>query len=125
MTPGKAPPLSPADVAGMLEIVARVCGTHGYFDLRTRGRENARTQADSGAHDQSRPADHHAHRQKGEGRKRQRQAKLESRKSPVQQAFRFNERKDSDYGRFRKVLSSVVGKRVTYSELTEHGQAPS
>ncbi|MGH6955655.1 MAG: IS1595 family transposase, partial [Caulobacteraceae bacterium] len=38
-----------------------------------------------------------------------------------EQAFRFNERKDRDYGRFAKVLSSVVGKRLTYQELTGHG----
>jgi hypothetical protein len=38
-----------------------------------------------------------------------------------EQAFRFNERKDVDYGRFAKVLSSVVGKRLTYRELIGHG----
>jgi len=37
-----------------------------------------------------------------------------------EQVFRFNERKDLDYGRFAKVLSSVVGKRLTYAELTGH-----
>jgi transposase-like protein len=41
-----------------------------------------------------------------------------------EQAFRFNEREDDDAGRFRKVLSSVFGKRLTYSELTGHDQAP-
>lgn len=41
-----------------------------------------------------------------------------------EQAFRFNERKDSDYGRFAKVLSSVVGRRLTYKELTGHAQSP-
>ncbi|HZL59991.1 MAG TPA: IS1595 family transposase [Stellaceae bacterium] len=41
-----------------------------------------------------------------------------------EQAFRFNERDDDDYGRFKKVLSSVFGKRLTYSELTGNGQAP-
>ena len=35
----------------------------------------------------------------------------------VEQTFRFNERKDNDGGRFRKVLASVTGKRVTYKEL--------
>jgi transposase-like protein len=40
-----------------------------------------------------------------------------------EQSFRFNERKDRDYGRFAKVLSSVVGRRLTYRELT--GNAPS
>jgi transposase-like protein len=34
-----------------------------------------------------------------------------------EQAFRFNEREDTDAGRFRKVLSSVAGKRLTYDEL--------
>jgi hypothetical protein len=40
------------------------------------------------------------------------------------QAFRFNEREDDDYGRFRTVLSSVAGKRLTYKELTGHGENP-
>jgi transposase-like protein len=40
-----------------------------------------------------------------------------------EQSFRFNERKDNDYGRFAKVLSSVVGKRLTYRELTGYGVA--
>lgn len=39
----------------------------------------------------------------------------------TEQAFRFNERKDSDYGRFAKVLSSVVGRRLTYRELIGYG----
>jgi transposase-like protein len=38
----------------------------------------------------------------------------------VEQTFRFNERKDLDGGRFRKVLGAVSGKRVTYKELTNH-----
>ncbi len=38
----------------------------------------------------------------------------------VEQTFRFNERKDVDGGRFRKVLGAVSGKRVTYKELTAH-----
>ena len=38
----------------------------------------------------------------------------------VEQTFRFNERKDVDGGRFRKVLGAVSGKRVTYKELTNH-----
>jgi transposase-like protein len=37
-----------------------------------------------------------------------------------EQVFRFNERKDNDYGRFANVLSSVVGKRLTYSDLISH-----
>lgn len=42
----------------------------------------------------------------------------------VEQTFRFNERKDNDGNRFRKVLASVAGKRVTYKELKGHaGQA--
>jgi hypothetical protein len=42
-----------------------------------------------------------------------------------EQSFRFNERKDRDYDRFAKVLSSVVGKRLTYRDLTGNGaQAP-
>jgi hypothetical protein len=38
-----------------------------------------------------------------------------------EQVFRFNERTDNDGGRFRKVLSSVVGKRLTYQDLITHG----
>jgi len=34
-----------------------------------------------------------------------------------EQAFRFNERKDRDGGCFRKVVSQVAGKRITYKEL--------
>lgn len=37
-----------------------------------------------------------------------------------EQVFRFNERPHSNSGRFRKVVSSVAGKRLTYSELTGH-----
>ncbi len=35
-----------------------------------------------------------------------------------EQTFRFNERKDNDGNRFRKVVSSVEGKRLTYKALT-------
>jgi hypothetical protein len=35
----------------------------------------------------------------------------------VEQTFRFNERKDNDGNRFRKVLAAVAGKRITYKEL--------
>ena len=35
-----------------------------------------------------------------------------------EQSFRFNEREGVDADRFRTVLSSVVGKRLTYKELT-------
>jgi transposase-like protein len=38
-----------------------------------------------------------------------------------EQSFRFNEREDNDGGRFRKVLSSVSGKRLTYKGLTGNG----
>jgi transposase-like protein len=34
-----------------------------------------------------------------------------------EQAFRFNQRKDNDAGRFASVVASVVGRRVTYNEL--------
>ncbi|MGC1274011.1 MAG: IS1595 family transposase [Planctomycetaceae bacterium] len=36
-----------------------------------------------------------------------------------EQAFRFNERKACDAERFSKVLSSVIGKRLTYVDLVE------
>ena len=37
-----------------------------------------------------------------------------------EQAYRFNERKDADgdAGRFVKLLRTIVGRRVTYKELT-------
>jgi transposase-like protein len=35
-----------------------------------------------------------------------------------EQAFRFNEREHNDGIRFRKVVSSVAGRRLTYAELT-------
>jgi transposase-like protein len=38
-----------------------------------------------------------------------------------EQAFRFNNREMNDRGRFAKVASSVIGKRLTYSELTGKG----
>ena len=38
----------------------------------------------------------------------------------VEQTFRFNQRKDMDGGRFRKLLA-VEGKRITYKELTHNG----
>jgi transposase-like protein len=39
-----------------------------------------------------------------------------------EQAFRFNEREHNDGTRFRKVASSVAGRRLTYAELTgKHG----
>lgn len=39
------------------------------------------------------------------------------------QAFRLDEREKDDGKRFRIVLSSVVDKRLMYSELTGHGTA--
>jgi transposase-like protein len=41
-----------------------------------------------------------------------------------EQAFRFNERNDNDGGRFRKVASSVAGKRLTYKDLIRDGGTP-
>jgi hypothetical protein len=41
----------------------------------------------------------------------------------LEQTYRFNERKDNDGGRFRRVLGSVAGKRVTYKELTGYAVA--
>jgi hypothetical protein len=35
-----------------------------------------------------------------------------------EEVFRFNERGDNDGGRFVKVLRSVVGKRLTFAQLT-------
>jgi len=42
----------------------------------------------------------------------------------TEQVFRFNERKDNDLGRFRSVLGSVAGRRLTYKDLTNHGLSP-
>jgi transposase-like protein len=42
-----------------------------------------------------------------------------------EQAFRFNNRKDNDAGRFADVASGVVGKRVTYKGLTGADQGES
>jgi hypothetical protein len=35
-----------------------------------------------------------------------------------EQTFRFNEREHNDGGRFRKVVGSIAGRRLTYAELT-------
>jgi transposase-like protein len=35
-----------------------------------------------------------------------------------EQAFRFNERKDTDAGRFAKAISGVIGKKLTFAKLT-------
>lgn len=40
-----------------------------------------------------------------------------------EQTFRFNERHTDDAGRFRRVLSAVVGKRLTYRVLTGQDDA--
>jgi transposase-like protein len=40
-----------------------------------------------------------------------------------EQAFRFNERKDNDLGRFRKAAAGIIGKRLTYAELTGHAHS--
>ena len=37
-----------------------------------------------------------------------------------EQVFRFNERKGTDLTRFRSVLGSVAGKRLTWKDLTNH-----
>lgn len=42
----------------------------------------------------------------------------------VEQTFRYNERKDDDGSRFRKVLGSVSGRRITYKELIGDALAP-
>jgi transposase-like protein len=39
-----------------------------------------------------------------------------------EQSFRFNERNDNDLGRFKSVLSSVSGRRLTYEELIGNGK---
>jgi len=41
-----------------------------------------------------------------------------------EQVFRFNERMDNDAGRFHKALGGVVGRRLTYKELTGHAVSP-
>lgn len=38
-----------------------------------------------------------------------------------EQAFRFNERKDNDQGRFLKAVAGFIGRRLTYSALTGVG----
>lgn len=40
-----------------------------------------------------------------------------------EQAFRFNERDSNDAGRFAAVMLAVVGKRLTYRQLTAQGDA--
>jgi transposase-like protein len=41
-----------------------------------------------------------------------------------EQAFRFNEREDNDGGRFKTLLGSIFGLRLTYKELTGHDAQP-
>jgi transposase-like protein len=36
----------------------------------------------------------------------------------AEQAFRFNERKDTDQGRFMKAIAGFIGKRLTWAKLT-------
>jgi hypothetical protein len=40
-----------------------------------------------------------------------------------EEMFRFNERKRKDYDRFVKVLEGISGRRVTYKQLTDNGDA--
>ncbi len=40
-----------------------------------------------------------------------------------EQTFRFNKRKGNDATRFLEVMLSVVGKRLTYRELTSAGES--
>lgn len=40
-----------------------------------------------------------------------------------EQTFRYNQRKTTDGGRFRRILAAVVGKRLTYKVLTAQGDA--
>ena len=35
-----------------------------------------------------------------------------------EQAFRFNEREDTDQGRFKKAIAGIVGKSLTFAKLT-------
>jgi transposase-like protein len=38
-----------------------------------------------------------------------------------EQAFRFNEREGNDWDRFQTVMSGIIGRRVTYKQLTGEG----
>jgi hypothetical protein len=35
-----------------------------------------------------------------------------------EQSFRFNERKETDRGRFEKAISGIIGKSLTFAKLT-------
>ena len=41
-----------------------------------------------------------------------------------EQAFRYNERKNDDGGRFALALSQIVGRRLTYKQLTGKTETP-
>ena len=41
-----------------------------------------------------------------------------------EEAFRFNRRKDADAERFQRVVGSIVGKRLTYNDLTGAATTP-
>ena len=41
-----------------------------------------------------------------------------------EQAFRYNNRKTDDAGRFQRVARAVLGKRLTYAELTGVATTP-
>ena len=40
-----------------------------------------------------------------------------------EQSFRFNERKDTDAGRFQKAISGIIGKSLTFAKLTGKDEA--
>lgn len=40
----------------------------------------------------------------------------------AEEEFRFNERKDNDPGRFRKIMNGISGRRLTYEQLTARGE---
>ena len=41
-----------------------------------------------------------------------------------QQAYRFNNRKDNDAGRFAAVLAAVTGRRIMYRDLIAKAEQP-
>ena len=41
-----------------------------------------------------------------------------------EQAFRYNERKDIDSGRFQQVMKNTCGRRLTYKQMTGKTNAP-
>jgi transposase-like protein len=40
-----------------------------------------------------------------------------------EQAFRFNEREDTDAGRFEKAIKGIIGKSLTFAKLTGKNEA--